>query len=63
MSQYYNAEVHVRIPGGDLVTIYADGPGPAGMPAAAVRAAAEKTALTRVRGGRVEGSRVSTTGR
>ncbi|MFJ6579263.1 hypothetical protein ACIQMY_25290 [Streptomyces sp. NPDC091368] len=62
-TQEYLAEIHVRTTSGDLVTIYADSTGPAGLSADEVRARAEKFALAEVPGGRVEGSRVSTDGR
>jgi len=61
-TQNYSAEMHVRTPAGELVTIYHDTSGPAGLTASQVRAAAEKAALAQVPGGKVEGSRVSTNG-
>lgn len=62
-SQYYNVEFHVRAPSGELFTIYADGPGPAGLSVEQVRARTEKIALAQVPGGRVEGYGISTDGR
>ncbi|MFD7885110.1 hypothetical protein ACFV3N_22045 [Streptomyces bauhiniae] len=56
----YDAEVHVRTPAGDLVTVYPDTTGPASMTAKEIHAAAGKAALAEVRGGKVEGSRVNT---
>ncbi|MGW4493789.1 hypothetical protein [Streptomyces sp. NPDC004376] len=58
----YNAEVHVRIKGGDLVTVYPDVVGPADMTPSQIHAAAHKAAVAQVRGGTAEGSRVSTVG-
>ncbi|KIQ61995.1 hypothetical protein TR51_22565 [Kitasatospora griseola] len=57
-THYYRAEVHVRTTGGDLVTYYNDGPGPAGMSASQVRVIAEAAALAQEPGGKVEGSKV-----
>ncbi|MEV7659884.1 hypothetical protein AB0O39_37715 [Streptomyces anulatus] len=62
MNQHYSAELQIRTPSGDLVTIYHDLDGPAGLTAAQFRAVAEKAALAEVPGGRVEGSRVRTDG-
>ncbi len=62
-SQYYNVEFHVRAPSGELITICADGPGPAGLSVEKIRARTEKVALAQVPGGRVEGYRISTDGR
>ncbi|KYK14255.1 hypothetical protein ACFW5U_36110 [Streptomyces rochei] len=58
----YDAEVNVRTKSGDLITVYPDTFGPAGMTPQQIHAAAHKAALAEVRGGTVEGSNVSTTG-
>jgi hypothetical protein len=54
----YLAEVHVRTTAGDLVTLYHDYTGPAGISASDFRATAEAAVLAQEPGGRVEGSRV-----
>ncbi|MEZ0089972.1 hypothetical protein [Streptacidiphilus sp. EB129] len=59
----YRAEVNVRpASGGDLITIYHDTTGPAGIPASEIRATAEAAALAQEPGGKVVGSRVSCDG-
>ncbi|CAL9326750.1 hypothetical protein [Streptomyces sp. SudanB91_2054] len=62
-TQSYEADIKVRTTAGDLVTIYHDTVGPAGMSPQEVRADAEKAALAQVPGGKVVGSRVSTDGK
>lgn len=63
-TQNYEAEIQLRIPNRDeLVTIYHDMVGPAGMSVSEHRAAAERAALAQVPGGKVVGSRVSTDGK
>lgn len=59
----YDAKVNVRTKSGELVTVYPNTVGPAGMTAPQVHAAAHKAALAEVRGGTVEGSSVNTNGK
>ncbi|MER8237451.1 hypothetical protein [Streptomyces sp. NPDC094049] len=63
-TQYYNARINITDPkSGDMLAIYHDFSGPAGLSPSQARAIAVKAALAEVPGGRVEGSQVSTDGK